>query len=588
MRALLLAASIAALLIPALQASSCTHCHENATLMEGYEEYIVTLEEVWNQSRMFRQGLGGPQCEDCHLGNASSYTKEGAHAGMLSLIVVSRERALLRLNRSYYPEIGVFAPGSLALRIINDPYLVKTVLYHDRSTGNYAFNSTIANMTCGRCHPREVEDYLTSSMGGARMQSAYPGFTYPAPHNCGYWLVNLSTIRSELAVPYSAAQAELNDRVCRQCHTSCLDCHYQPDRGKGRHFFSRSVEASTCYFGGGRGICHVGAEEYRRGAGYFREEVFGLADDVHAELNLSCLECHTYQDHNITRSATCGDCHLREEGELAESVHANLTCEACHVSSLAGYQATFWAPGEYYGMQTPLAKINYYGIMDVPVLIRDMQGRWIPVKPMPQAVLNMRKSLSPTGLRFRTLPGLRNTSSDAFAVAGTFPLPEYGNAIAWVHMDKVSHGFGRGRECEECHSGEQRSHAEWSYEGEHMPEPVYFYGESLVVANSTGMFIILKNTTDVPLAGAAQYAPWIYGVRWRIEGDFSISAKSDACGEGSCSRCHGDAHGTIKPLYMKNRGVLLAVALVLLGALLVVAAAAYLSRKKRKLKYQEK
>jgi hypothetical protein len=348
------------------------------------------------------------------------------------------------------------------------------------------------------------------------------------------------------------------------------------------------VEASTCYYGGGRGICHVGAEEYRRGAGYFREEVFGLADDVHAELNLSCLECHTYQDHNITRSATCGDCHLREEDELARSVHANLTCEACHISSLAGYQATFWAPGNYYSMPTPLAKINYYGIMDVPILIRDEEGKWVPVKPMPQAVLNIRRNLSQRELSFRALPGLRNSSRDAFAVVGTFLLPKYSNAIAWVHMDKISHGFGKGRGCEGCHSGEQRSYAEWSYEGEHMPEPVYFYGESHVVANSSGMFILLKNTSPIPLERAAQYAPWIYGIKWNVPGDFSINGKSDACSSKNCKKCHGSDHETVNPKYLKKRTLLLTATVLLLGAFVALAVVAYLSIKKRKLKYQEK
>jgi hypothetical protein len=589
MRTLLLILAVG-LLLPALEASSCTYCHGNATLMQGYEEFVVTLEEVWNQSKMFRQGLGGPQCEDCHLGDAENYTKDGAHAGMLSLLIISREDALLKLNRSYYPKIDIYYPGSLALRIVNDPYQVKTVLYHDRNRENYAFNFTIANMTCGKCHPRQVEDYLTSSMGNARMQSAYPRFTSPAPHNCGYWLVNLSAIREDLAVPYSEEQAALNDRVCQQCHTSCLDCHYQPDKGEGKHFFSRRVEASTCYFGGGRGICHVGAEEYRRGAGYFREEVFGLPNDVHADLNLSCLECHTYQDHNITRSATCSDCHLREEAKLAKSVHANLTCEACHVSSLAGYQATFWAPGDYYGMPTPLAKINYYGIMDVPILIRDDAGKWIPVKPMPQAVLNMKHSLNSTSLSFRALPGLRNSSRDAFAVVGTFSsLPRYNNAIAWVHMDKVSHGFGKGRECDSCHStGEQRSYATWSYEGEHVDESMYFSGESYVIANSTGMFILLRNTSEIPLEKAEQYAPWIYGIRWNFPGDFSIKSKVKYCNDKNCERCHDGVHETVKPKYLKKRSLLLSATILLLGVFVGIAAAAYISRKKRKLKYQEK
>lgn len=577
MRIILLLCVAALLYSNPVSAGSCTYCHSNETKMAelGYPYFYFTSEEVLNQSKMLRIGLGGPKCEDCHLGNQSSYTTEGAHEGMPRLIAVSKE-GLKPVNRTKY--LSYLAPRQENLPLKMIPTELKTILYHDRNPETFAFNAAIANETCGKCHPRQFEDFAGSIMAQTKMQKQYPTFTSPKPHNCGYWLVNYEKIAAELAASYSLEQAKLNERVCRQCHTSCLDCHYTPD--EGRHAFRRVVPPTTCYFGGGRGICHAGAEEFRRGAGYFREEASFMPSDAHALKNISCTACHRYDDHNISRSATCQDCHTRAEEAVEKSVHKNVSCEACHVNELGGYQLTFWAPGVYWGIETPLAKLNYYGTMSNPILIRDQDGKWIPTKPMPHAVLNMKNELGSRGLEFRNLP--ERKSRDAYAVAGTVSnLPENNNAILWIHMDKISHGYGKARGCTDCHaSNEQRAFSTWAFLGEHV-NTTPFYGSHEIVANSSGLYILnLKNDTKIDIQRAIDFAPWLYGLEWSTPGNFAVKKLNEkTCGENGdsarCESCHlakyANVHEVITPGFMKVKQFFAAAFLIALLGIISIA-----------------
>jgi hypothetical protein len=521
----------------------------------GYGEFYFTNEEVWNQSKMLRIGLGGPQCHDCHLGNPFNTTN--AHEGMPRLLVVSAEKMkpIKRKNvlKSLVPQ-RAYRP----LMMVPEGMEIKTILYHDRDPVTLAPDHEIANKTCGKCHPGEWKDFSSSAMGLAKMQSQYPTFTDPpGPHNCGYWLVDFEKIKGELAVNYTLTQAKLNERACQQCHASCLDCHYIPMQG--RHVFDRNPPATNCYFGGGRGICHAGAEDFRRGGGYFREaSVPPLPPDVHAIKNITCTDCHKISGHNISRKGTCTKCHAQIEKIMKKSMHRNVSCEACHVQEVGGYQLTFWAPGNYWDVLTPITKINYYGVLSNPILIKDQSNVWIPVKPVPHAVLNMKKKLNRTGIKFRNIPGLRNDSRDAYAVVGTY----LNNTVLWIHMDKISHGYGKSRECLSCHADEQKAYSTWTMFGVHvfprLSKP--FYGEHKIVANSSGLYILnIRNTTEIAprdLKYSINFAPWVYGLEWKVLGDFKIAKLDDkSCGK-DCEKCHSIAHGIITPKYMKVKPLL--------------------------------
>ncbi len=525
---------------------SCDYCHSNKTLMEDYKQFIFLMEEVWNESKMFREGLGGPLCSDCHLGNGTSFEKEISHENMLSLIVVGKNK-LMPINRSYYSEIKNYS-SKIHIYLLNGTEYIKTILYHDRNRNTYAFDINIANKTCGKCHSKIVEEFSKSIMGSVKFQSLYVNFSYPAPHDCGYWLKDIDLINRQLAVEYTEEQAELNRRVCNQCHVSCLDCHYKPQSGK--HAFSRDVEPQTCYYGNGRGICHSGAEEFRRGTSYFRG-YFTNKSDVHAEIGLSCLDCHLFMNHNIERKAFCRDCHKGIEKKVKRGVHKNLSCEACHISyELGGYQIVVWGPGIYWNMTTPLTKHKYYGKMNTTLLIKNEKGIWIPVKPVPHFVLNMKEKIQKTGLKFRNVEG-RNFSNDAYIIFGTFKIKKNSYAVAWLHMDKASHGLSKGKNCTACHlSGVQTIMSNWWFKKEYSDD-VFLKGRTIIVANSSGIYVRIYGAEDYKEINRSElydYAPWIELTNFSSRGDYSLPKISDECGK-NCLNCHLSYHETILPKY---------------------------------------
>ncbi len=554
-----------------VNADSCIHCHSDKQKMEelNYSRFYFTNEEVWNQSNMFRLGLEGPACFDCHLGNPENYTLEGAHEGMPRLLVISRE-GLKPIERERH--IPGLEPRRKGLALTMVPSGIKTILYHDRDPETLAYAPEIANETCGRCHPDAWKDFSNSTMGLQKKSVQYTTFTTPSPHNCGYWLNDYEEIAGEVKVNYTIEQANLNQRKCNLCHASCLDCHYIPYKGNSTHAFSREPPTLSCYFGGGRGICHVGAEDYRRGAGYLREEssIPSLPSDVHATANITCTECHDYDAHEFLREATCIECHREASQGLGNSVHSNVSCEACHIQELGGYQITFWAPGKYWGVESPLAKLNYYGSLSNPILIQDPNRIWIPVKPIPHAVLNQEKGLNQTGIEFR------NDSKDAYAVVGAFEnLPKNNRAILWLHMDKASHALGKSRECIDCHaSGEQNASAHWILLGEHL-DSTSFYGRHEIIANSSGLYILnIRNTTEIPnIERAADFAPWIYGLEWNTSGNFLITKISEKSCEEECEKCHlagYNVHAVINPRYLNVKPLLKATFIIVLAGIAAV------------------
>lgn len=469
-----------------------------------------------------------------------------------------------------------------ALSMLPEDSSLKTILYHERDPTNYGLNKTFVTMTCGKCHEEQVKDFLATPMGNVTYQSAYPTFTDPpGPHNCGYWLVDMEKIASEVSTEYTKEQAQVVDRICQQCHTGCLDCHYQPFEGKGTHFFSKTVPTTSCETGGGRGICHAGAEDFRRGAGYNRDltSIPVLPKDAHAAQNMTCTDCHEKEGHYFERSVTnCHQCHQEAVEKMEGSVHQNMSCEACHIKALGGYQMTFWSPGEYYDVVSPLVKNNYYGSLSNPILIKDPEGIWIPVKALPQAVLNMKGEVAPTGVEYRSIPTLRNTSRDAYGIAGTFKdLPENNNALLWVHMDKASHALGPARECSECHeTGIQEADSTWISFGEHVYPPLNqsFRGEHRIIGNSTGLYVTdIRTTSPIStndLGHASDFLPWAFGFKWVVDGDFTLPVKDrGACEEArDCIECHGEGHAIVTPVYLTQRPLL--VYAFMAGAILLI------------------
>ncbi len=537
--------------------NSCLECHSNSAKMKdmGFPQFTVSGEEVQKQTKM------PASCADCHLGDPSDPTKEGAHKGLLRLYYV-KSKGLQAVTRD---KLERFKPESLEPRgrdpmiellpliekegkLVKDPE-VNTILFHDKDPETLSHNYPAMEKTCGVCHPKQVEEFKKTAMGHNAKQSSYKTWTdKKGPHNCGPWFIdNYEEIAKNTSIPYTKEMAKINQKACNQCHVGCLDCHYTPKKKDpnnpemGSHTFTKTPTPQTCY-GGGRGsFCHTGPEERRRGGGYIGGDFAnpkGAEPDVHFSKGLLCIDCHdtTAKDKKllhgeVKRQVDCSKCHEKETKSTTKSIHKNVSCEACHIQNVGAYTGTFWGPGKVGGVDTPFKKYNnYYGVMKEPILIKDQKGRWIPVKPYAMAVMNQKSAgeLKP-GLGWRwpiNLPDLERTD-DAYAFVGLLSgMPENDNALAWIQMDKMSHKYGKSRSCESCHTkdGEQRQEVLWKYTDQGA-EP--FEGKHTVIANKKGLFIKdMQATTEIKVKEGwkiSSFAPWYYlKDKWEVKGDFSI------------------------------------------------------------------
>jgi hypothetical protein len=549
------------ILIPTLasaadRADSCLACHANPIKMAelGYTHFTVTPAEVRQQSGMTAS------CDACHLGNPAEPERDKAHQGMGRLQLVRKKGLKAEAVERQSPLELSGSPMSRIKQQMNkdgktvvDP-TVALILYQDKRRDNLSQEFTIMGKTCGACHAREFAEFTRSTMARNGKQSRYQSWVDKerGPHNCGVWFDgNYDKIVANTSVPFSREQSALNQRSCNTCHVGCLDCHYDPQPRNpanpklGMHTFNRTPKPESCY-GGGRGqICHAGPEERRRGAGYFGASYAnpeGMEPDIHKAKNVQCLDCHESTKTNenighamIKRQGTCDKCHGHEIRGHRQSLHKNLSCEACHIQNVSGYQATFWGPGTLAGMETPFFKYKeYYGVMKEPILIRDQNGRWIPVKPFPMAAMNQKQSELKPGLHWRwpkELPDLQRTD-DAWGYVGLFDgLPENNRALLWIQMDKVSHKYGKSRSCASCHDlpgGEQRQEVKWDFSD---AGALPFSGSHNVIAGSKGLFIKDMKAEKIELTQGyrlSSLAPWYYlKDKWFIDGDFSLPPLKD-------------------------------------------------------------
>ncbi len=517
------------LLIYPVLSESCISCHGNKELMEelGYPQFYFTLEEVRKQS-----GMPTVKCSDCHLGNPNASLKEEAHRGMVSLYVIGKKEFKILDRREILPFLKPRNDTIMKKMLPKDKRVV-TILYHDKDPDLFTFNKEIVKKTCGKCHPKEVEEFSKTTMGTNRYQSMYKSWIEsPGPHNCGPWfLAWYENIKEEINVNYTLKQVKINQKACNRCHVSCLDCHYAPFKNEGVHKFERKPSPISCY-GGGRGsICHAGPEERRRGAGYLGGEFSfpkGREPDVHVKYGLTCIDCHDPLAKGgmggIKREVSCAKCHEKIAQALKLSSHAKVSCEACHILDAGGYQLTVWGPGKVAGVFTPFKKYRaYYGTISKPLLIKDKRGIWIPVKPFPMVVVNIKKDVErKPGVIFR-----RAGSKDAYALIGTYDgLPRNNKALLWFQMDKLSHSIRKkARSCESCHNSSiQILESRWKFTDQGA-EP--FEGKHIIIGNSSGLYVIgLTNTTPIIVKkgwSIADLAPWYYlKDKFYVKGNFAL------------------------------------------------------------------
>ena len=541
-RMILLAALITGSVVAAQASNSCIECHSDRLEMEslGKAGFAVTPEETRVQTRM------PASCDQCHLGHPEQRERSAAHQGMARLLEVTNKGLTPMTTARRFPlEYGSNPANRLYVVTSRDGKKVKdsaviAISWHDKRRDTLSQDFTVMEKTCGACHAQEFAEFSRSTMGTNGKQSQYKGWVSKerGPHNCGPWFAdNLKEMQANTAITEPTATVSTVSPQRRNA----------ADPSQGPHSFVKTPPAESCYGSGRASICHAGPEDRRRGAGYFGGSFSypeGNEADVHFKAKVGCLDCHESTKSNpalghgmVRRQAgdSCVRCHPQAVKTHAASRHGKLSCEACHIQRVAGYQGTYWGPGKLAGVATPFFKYKaYYGYLPEPILIKDQTGRWIPVKPFPMAVLNQKASPFKPGLHWRYpkgLPQLKRTD-DAWGYVGLLGgLPENNQALLWIQMDKVSHKLGKSRSCDSCHGagdGSQLQKVTWEYSD---PGASPFNGSHEVRADRNGLFITRMQSERIELEpgySLSSFAPWVYlKDAWRIQGDFSLPPVRD-------------------------------------------------------------
>jgi len=535
--------------------AECVRCHSDREKLTelGYPQFYVTPEMVSEQSKHTTA-----ECRDCHLGKGRATDKDQAHKGMLKMLVIGDE-ADLKQRKVFYPSSLQPTGGDRLFELIPKmatddgfryPYEVRTILWHDRNPETYNFDPKLARKTCAKsdCHPEQLKQFNTTLMATNLRQRTMKTWMDPyGPHNCGpsfadlppqeilkasgFDYLNTEKIRQNLNIPFTHKQAENKQRICNTCHAGCLDCHFAPQADQP-HRFSKTPKSESCSGFGRSSMCHSGSMESRRGETYVGGDYAipsGMASDVHYKNNIHCIDCHATGKKgmgDMQRKADCQDCHMAIEEAHAKGIHKNLDCAACHVNALGGYQITIWGPGFFADTKNPFYKYGlYYGIQKPPILMKDQQGIWMPVKVMPHAVGNIKQKVQPSSqVNFRWPAG---ETRDAYYIVGTFDgLPENNNHLLWLEIQQTAHPFGKGRSCESCHREQQTSMSTWEFlDGQGTEET--FTGAYEIVADPMGLSIQnMRNTSPIHVFedyNLSDFASWVYlKDKWRMKGDFSI------------------------------------------------------------------
>jgi len=538
--------------------AECVACHGNRGKMArlGYPELYVTPEMVARQSH--HQNV---TCRDCHLGNGRAGNADEAHKGMLKALFIGYDGHVLKRRDVLSGALLPTGPAGIRQLLPKVKYKgrlyvnpeVRNLLWQDRNPKTLNFDPSIAEKTCSKpsCHPDQLKQFETTDMGSNRRQRTMKSWLEPyGPHNCGpsfadlqpakriersgFDYANTKKIAAEMNVTFTRSQAVMKQKLCNVCHAGCLDCHYAPNRKSGVHNFVRKPPAESCE-GDGRGtsICHPGAMHSRRGETYIGGTYSipeGMKPDVHYTKGIQCADCHLMGPKgmgDMTRKATCQDCHIEAEDALARSVHRDMDCATCHISELGGYQLTIWGPGEIGGRPNPFKKYSlYYGIQSPPIIMKDQKGRWMPVKVWPHSLGNFKKNVPPSGkIKFRWPDG---ETRDAYYIVGTVDgLPGDNKHLLWLEIEQAAHPYGKARSCKSCHGagGVQVSTSHWEFRDDQGALP--FKGTHKIVGDKKGLRIAgLRNTTPItPLQGAklVDFASWLYMKdKWKAPGDFSI------------------------------------------------------------------
>ncbi|MFQ3573545.1 MAG: hypothetical protein SNJ53_02810 [Thermodesulfovibrionales bacterium] len=529
-------------------AEECLKCHSDPQKMTslGYPHLYVTKEDVERQS-----GHKNIRCQDCHLGNASEKDKDKAHQGILSAFYVNLDGTITKRSEIKIPLIPT-GDDEIRDMLPATHDNIRNILWHDRDKVSFNYSPDIVKKTCGKsgCHPEEFRQFNSTIMGTNLRQRTMKTWLKPyGPHNCGpsfadlqpsdiikdtgFDFKNTVEIQKEINKPFSHSQAIDKQRFCNVCHAGCLDCHYEPSQKKGFHHISARPSSKSCGgYGRGTSICHPGAMQSRRGETFIGGDYSiptGMISDTHYLNGIQCIDCHHTGKRgmgDMVRKAGCQDCHVHIEEAHSKSIHKNLDCASCHVPELRGYQVVIWGPGMVANRENPFKKYSlYYGIQKPPIIMKDKNGTWMPIKVMPHSLGNFSLDVKPSEtIMYRWQ---NNETRDAYYIVGTLNAKENNKHLLWVEFQQASHPYTKARTCDSCHKGNQQvSLSRWQYmdyQGAEKP----FDGGYRIVGNENGLRITdMEHYSEIKVSDGYKledFASWIFFKdKWYVPGDFSI------------------------------------------------------------------
>lgn len=203
-----------------------------------------------------------------------------------------------------------------------------------------------ATLACADCHGADAAKTPRPSSAEARAE----GCTGCHAGYDGIFDQAMTTRRAEknfAAECFGKTDPAFFANNCGSCHVSdCLDCH-----GGNGHSITKATqeECLAChkgYFVGREYLGQAPREDhprYQRGAKFLGETSLKMRPDLHAEIGLQCMDCHSMQSLIAGHKASkgCDDCHQANPQVLEHSIAAHMDgmeCYACHAA---------WAPQEY-------------------------------------------------------------------------------------------------------------------------------------------------------------------------------------------------------------------------------------------------
>ncbi len=290
-----------------------------------------------------------------------------------------------------------------------------------------------------------------------------------------------------------------------------------------------------------------------------------LPRDIHEAAGLSCDDCHTFKDHSYGHLGSedarqsCKNCHSEIYEAVKSGDHKNVDCTSCHIQEVGAYQFTFWGPGKSGGMNNLYSKHKeFYGKRDRPLLVKHPEtGLWIPLKPYPMGVMNIKKETAPTKLMLRTINKTTvkgkteigepekimverkaDQVNDMYIITGTYGgFGTNDKMLTWIQMDKMSHSIGKARDCGSCHASHEQNSTSWYTYANANDVKKPFFGSYTVRADKKGLtFNNFTNTEVLPVEGrkTEDFAPFLinYGL-WNVKGiDFELKFDDRKYAEG--------------------------------------------------------